>query len=88
MSKPQKNINVKLTLSFECKLFVDKINKIVLFKNKNEDHLNNEIFKSQVLSTFVKLQVHVCISGSLLSGDHIFVHIFSAAEKVLLNLTS
>ena len=39
---------------------------------------------------FFKLQIHVCISGSLLSSDHIFVvvHIFSAAEKVFLNLTS
>ena len=32
-------MNVKYIL-FEHKLFVDKINKIVLFKNKNEEHLS------------------------------------------------
>lgn len=49
-------------LSFEHKLFVNKIKKLILFKNKNEGHLNHEILRSYMLSTFF-LNAQMFISG-------------------------
>lgn len=65
-------------------LFVNKINKVVLSKNKSEEHLNHEIFK---LSTFLSCRLK-CVSMVHYRVVTIFLCVFFLLLKNFLNLTS